>query len=223
MEDDYKTIIVFLIVFYFVLFLVSYWFDERITNLEEEFDQRFLECTELLSENSERLSENSERLDYLEALVQEPKITEEQLKEETYDEMATRIALSYGLDPYLVRSVIWSESGWDISAVNYNGSCVGLMQVSTYWNKDRAAKLGVTDFFDPESNIRLGCDILNEFINEKGYTPELALMLYNMNHDKAFALYKKGQVSSYAQTVLRNADTLRTGGECFDSAKEGTK
>lgn len=213
MDDAYKTIIVFLIVFFFSVFLVFYWFDERITNLEKEFDQRFLECTELLSENSKRLSENSKRLDRLELLVQEPKITEEQSKEETYDEMATRIALSYGLDPYLVRSVIWSESRWDISAVNYDGSCVGLMQVSTYWNKDRAVKLGVTDFFDPESNIMLGCDILNEFINEKGYEPELALMLYNMNHDKAFELYNKGLVSEYATNVLARAYRLRNGGE----------
>lgn len=192
---------------------LGYQLNFRLLEVEKELDQHILECTELLSKNSELLSKNSERLDRLEAFVQQVEPTEEPPRKENYDEMATRIAVSYGLDPYLVRSVIWHESGGDASAVNYDGSCVGLMQVSTYWNKDRAAKLGVTDFFDPESNIMLGCDILNEFINEKGYAPELALMLYNMNHDKAFELYNKGLVSEYASNVLAHAYQMRNGGE----------
>lgn len=205
-----KELCVNILIFLFALSLgglyLGYLNVKAIEKLEETANQQFLEC-------AEHISENSARLDRLEAFIQEQVPLEETTEAESYDEMAARIAASYNLDPYLVRSVVWCESGGDPSAVNYDGSCVGLMQISKRWNKDRADDLGITDFFDPESNITLGCDILNEFINEKGYTPELALMLYNMNHDKAFELYNKGVVSEYAQKVLRNAKLLRDRGD----------
>lgn len=114
------------------------------------------------------------------------------------------------LDPSIVKSVIFYESNYNIKAENYDGSCVGLMQVSTYWNKQRAEDLGVNDFFDPVFNIRLGCDILNEFYQKTG-SWELTLMLYNMNHSDAVRLYEQGIVSEYATKVLSRAETLREG------------
>lgn len=81
------------------------------------------------------------------------------------------------IDPCIVLSVIYHESRF-IPNVS-SGKCVGLMQVSTYWHKDRAQRLGVTDFWDPYSNILLGVDLLNELLNDCNGDIYLALTRYN--------------------------------------------
>ena len=43
-----------------------------------------------------------------------------------------------------------------------NGGCIGLMQVYEKYHKDRMKRLGVTDLYDPYSNILVGTDILME-------------------------------------------------------------
>lgn len=118
------------------------------------------------------------------------------------------VCSKYNMDPYLIMSMIVSES-------NYNpkektGICLGLMQISTKWHGDRAKKLGVTDFYDPYGNILLGVDYLSELFNQYK-DPKLVLMLYNMNHDDALRMYRNGQISTYAKTVLARADKFKKG------------
>lgn len=109
------------------------------------------------------------------------------------------------VDPELIIPLISKESQYNPEAKN--GSCVGLMQVSTKYNKDRAEKLGVTDFFDPYENIQIGVDYLSELIDEYEDV-YLALMLYNMKWDTAFRLYKSGSISNYAKTIVSQRDIL---------------
>lgn len=111
------------------------------------------------------------------------------------------------MDKWIILSIIKHESGFDPNASN--GYCFGLMQIYEKWHTTRMSKLGVTDLFDPYSNILVGVDILNDYYIYNGESIELALMLYSGSHDSAFEMYSNGVVSSYALNVLAYADELR--------------
>lgn len=125
---------------------------------------------------------------------------------EEIDGYVSDICKFYKIDEELVHSIIWHESRYNPSAVR--GNCVGLMQVSTKWHSDRAVRLGIVDFYDPYSNILLGVDYLNElYTNNKSTT--LVLMLYNMEHKTARAMYSRGITSDYARSVIDRAMMLK--------------
>lgn len=131
------------------------------------------------------------------------------LQHEVINNYVNQITTMYpNVDAALVKSVIQHESQYNPNHIT--GNCVGLMQISTYWHADRAAKLHVTDFMDPYSNILLGVDYLSELIAQYK-DPALALMMYNMDNSKALKLYKEGKISGYAESVLVLADEYRKG------------
>lgn len=129
-------------------------------------------------------------------------------QEEQIDLYVEDICEDYGVDPYIVKSIIWHESRYNPNASN--GNCVGLMQISTYWNAKRANELGVIDFYDPYSNILIGVDIISDMLNNNNDI-KLTLMLYNMDHDTAYSWYSQGKISDYALSVLDRAESLRRG------------
>lgn len=106
--------------------------------------------------------------------------------------------------PEIIKAMIWHESRYNPYVSN--GRCVGLMQVSTKWQASRAIELGVTDFYDPYSNILIGVDCLNE-IFEDCVSIGLALMIYN-GDSRAYSLHNSGRLSSYASGVLSMASDL---------------
>lgn len=112
------------------------------------------------------------------------------------------------IDPYVIMSVIQTESTYNPKA--RNGNCLGLMQVSSYWHRDRAARLGVTDLYDPYSNVLVGIDYISEMLTQYKDI-RLVLMMYNMSHDTALKMYKNGQISEYARTILNRAEQYRKG------------
>lgn len=108
------------------------------------------------------------------------------------DKMAKR----YGLNPDVIKALIEEESGWGESAEGDNGQSVGLMQIQERWHKDRMKRLGVTNLYDSEQNITVGCDILSELLNKYG------------NYKDALSVYNSGNVHDgkrYAERVLKNA------------------
>lgn len=108
------------------------------------------------------------------------------------DKMAKR----YGLNPDIVKALIEEESGWLSSAEGDNGESVGLMQIQERWNKDRMKRLGVTDLYDPQQNITVGCDILSELLNKYG------------NYKDALSVYNSGNTydgRQYAERIIKNA------------------
>lgn len=108
--------------------------------------------------------------------------------------------------PELVMSMIEHESSYNPKAKV--GSCLGLMQVSSRWHANRAARLGVSDFYDPYSNVLLGVDYLNELLAQY-QDVRLVLMMYNMNHNDALSMYRQGKISTYAKSVISKANNYK--------------
>lgn len=77
-----------------------------------------------------------------------------------YDDLIARYAAASGLDPGLVRSVIWRESRFRYDCRGKRGE-IGLMQVTENAGREWAAANGISafskkDLFNPETNIRAG-------------------------------------------------------------------
>lgn len=103
-----------------------------------------------------------------------------------------------GLDPFIVQAVLETESNY-IPTVQSSCGAVGLMQVIPKWHAWRMDKYGLTDIWDPYTNILVGMDFLNESLERYGNYYQ-ALLAYNNS-------------SSYANYVLNRAEQLRQGGE----------
>jgi len=102
----------------------------------------------------------------------------------------------YGLDSRIIKALIEEESGWLASAEGDNGQSVGLMQIQERWHKERMKRLGVTNLYNPEENVTVGCDILSELLNKYGNYKD-ALSVYNSGNTK------DGQ--AYAERILSAA------------------
>jgi soluble lytic murein transglycosylase len=99
-----------------------------------------------------------------------------------YRELVKKYSEMYDLDPYLVLSVIKTESGFRHTAVSRKNA-MGLMQITRGTGEWSAEKIGLQDFtadmlFDPETNIKIGCWYLSRLYTEFGDT-ELVLAAYN--------------------------------------------
>lgn len=100
-----------------------------------------------------------------------------------------KTAKRYGLDPQIVKALIEEESGWDASAEGDHGQSIGLMQIQPRWHKERMKRLGITNLYDSQQNVTVGCDILSELLNRYG-SYEDALSVYNSGNTedgKAYA------------------------------------
>lgn len=105
-----------------------------------------------------------------------------------------KIAKRYGLNPDIVKALIEEESGWVASAEGDNGNSIGLMQIQERWHKERLTRLGITNLYDPEQNVTVGCDILSELLNKYG------------NYEDALSVYNSGSTEdgkAYAERILR--------------------
>mgnify|MGYP001640428338 CR=1 FL=1 len=107
-----------------------------------------------------------------------------------------KTAKRYGLDSKLIKALIEEESGWLASAEGDNGKSIGLMQIQERWHKKRMKRLGVTNLYDSEQNITVGCDILSELLNK-----------YE-NYKDALSVYNSGNTydgRQYAERIIKNA------------------
>lgn len=131
---------------------------------------------------------------------------EEYINTDTLMEYTKEIGEIYDIDPYLLYAMCETESSRNIYAEN--GSCKGLMQVSTLWHADRMEKLNVENIYDPYGNILVAADFLSELykLNSDTY---YVLMRYNMKTSTANELYEKGEISYYAKSIVRRAEELK--------------
>lgn len=111
--------------------------------------------------------------------------------------------------PELVLAIMKAESNFNPNVRSYAG-CIGLMQISPYWHADRAYKLGLTNFWDPYSNIYIAVDFINDlYFNYANESIELTVMMYNMDFTSARKLYSSGVLTGYALTVFSTQEQLR--------------
>ena len=114
------------------------------------------------------------------------------------------IGNQYNICPELLMAVIEKESSGKSNATN--GGCVGLMQVSERWHKDRMLRLGATDLYCERDNILVAADYLSELF-QKYKEPSLVLDIYNGNSN-AMWNYENGVISDYAGYILNRASEL---------------
>jgi hypothetical protein len=92
-------------------------------------------------------------------------------------EHAYRTARELKLDPFLILAVISVESNFDPQAQSHRGA-QGLMQVLTQVHADKFSPFGgVAAAFDPLANIRVGAQILADYLRRAG-SVEGALKAY---------------------------------------------
>jgi soluble lytic murein transglycosylase-like protein len=120
----------------------------------------------------------------------------------------------YSIDGDLVRAVIGKESEGDINAYNRNRNGThdsGLMQINSCnyeWLED---ELGITDFYDPEQNIRSGCYILG-LLSAKYDNVHRVLMSYNMGETRTRELWQQEIYSSrYSRGVVDRLNQIKEG------------
>lgn len=111
--------------------------------------------------------------------------------------------------PHLIMAMMEVESNFDPSVISSAG-CIGLMQVSPYWQTERAESLDVYDLWDPYGNILVAVDLLQDlYYNYANEDIVLAVMMYNMDFSKARSMYLNGQWSPYATKVFSIFDSLK--------------
>lgn len=116
-------------------------------------------------------------------------------------EMSNEIGKEYNICPELLQSIAFQESRFQADA--QNGGCTGLMQVNPAWHKDRMRELGVTDLYDPEQNMEVAADYLQELFGRYEDVGTV-LMVY---HGEAGAV-SKIEPSQYADEILERSAAL---------------
>lgn len=84
--------------------------------------------------------------------------------EALYQSYVDEIASEYfpDLDTAIVKALIYTESRYQPNITSSAGA-VGLMQVMPNYHSWRMEKYGLTDIWEPYTNIMVGMDLLNEF------------------------------------------------------------
>lgn len=129
----------------------------------------------------------------------------EALTDQQIRELTETAGAEYNICPELLQAIAWRESNY-IPDVD-NGSCKGLMQVSSRWHRDRMKELGVTDLHDPIGNMMVAADYLAELFEEHG-DASVVLMFYS--GDSRAGDYSRGigKMSSYVSEVLEASAAL---------------
>lgn len=131
-------------------------------------------------------------------------------RQEELEEYIEAICEPRHICPELIEATIERESRWNPNAVN--GDCMGLMQISERWHKERMRALGAKDLKDPFDNIDVGVDYLRELF-ERYEDPGMVLMVYN-GDSRAKDLQATGELSEYAEWILnRSAELEREHGK----------
>ena len=106
----------------------------------------------------------------------------------------------FGVDYYVMLGLIEQETDFRNIAGD-NGNASGYCQVWRKWWSGKMNDIGAEDLNIPEDNFRTACAIIRELTDRYGSTAG-ALTAYNKgSYD--------GRVSSYASSVLQNAEKWR--------------
>lgn len=139
------------------------------------------------------------------AMLTAPQVTVHAMEETEVRELSEQIGAGYSLCPELLQAIARHESGYDETAES--GGCIGLMQVSGQWHRERMRSLQVTDLHDPAGNMLVAADYLSELFSQYEDTG-MALMVYSGDSGaEAYARTGEG-LSAYAQEIMEEAALL---------------
>jgi len=112
-----------------------------------------------------------------------------------------QVAREAGLDPLLVLAVISVESRFNPIAESVMGA-KGLMQIIPKYHRARLSEYGgEAAIFDPESNIRVGTEILRDYVQRAG-TLEAGLQFYNGAMRDSSAQYAQRVMAERARLLV---------------------
>lgn len=121
-----------------------------------------------------------------------------------YEDIIGRYSREYGIDPFLVTSIILVESGFQEHAQSTKGAS-GLMQLMPDTARWVASQLGYPQFdekklFDPNLNVQLGTWYLASLYRQFGDWV-IALAAYNGGHGNVQKWLDEARWSGEAETV----------------------
>jgi hypothetical protein len=143
----------------------------------------------------------------------------------TFEEMFQEIASQYELDWQLLARLAYRESGLDPLAVRKKDKDTGLMQIIPSTWAEWAPKVGVSDPFDPYSNVLVGAAylaFLREYFGEMGYPEDhWILVAYNWGPHNLHQFLERGgrwaevpeKQRRYALDILQSASDTPPGWE----------
>jgi len=108
-----------------------------------------------------------------------------------FDTLITKVATEHGLDPRLVKAVVWRESRFQSDMLGRNGER-GLMQISAIAAREWATANAIPNFepdqlFDPKINLEIGSWYLGKAMqhwNNQDDAVPFALAEYNAGHSR---------------------------------------
>lgn len=128
----------------------------------------------------------------------------------TEQEYLFYLCKGYDIDYSLMMAVIQVESSFDNELVSSTND-YGYMQINKMNHAELTKILGVTDYLDPEQNMRAGCYIFRKLF-EKYQQPNLVLMAYSMGETGAKRLWREGiYETEYTQKVFAAQKSLQEG------------
>lgn len=184
----------------------------RLENKVEAFEPVVVvEYVQETEESEETTEESEERSEETTSLVEEEtSVVEIQPPrincrlDDVTQQMIVERCEELDLDFAFVMAVIFKESSFRPNADS--GSSVGLMQINRINHDWLSKELGITDFFDPEQNVKAGTYMLR-LLFEKYEDAGMVLMAYNMGESGARKLWNKGvYTTDYAESVFQQAD-----------------
>lgn len=121
-----------------------------------------------------------------------------------YEQLVTRNAKTYGVDPALIAAVIYTESRFDPDAVSEAGA-IGLMQLMPDTGEWIAATTGgdgfeVDDLYTPRINVRYGSYYLGELLDKYDGDVRISLAAYHAGQTNADKWLKRGGDIGFADT-----------------------
>lgn len=122
-----------------------------------------------------------------------------------YKDLIIKYSEENKLDPYLVFAIVKAESGFDPNARSHKNA-IGLMQITEKTGRWGAECLNikdfkVTDLYNPEINIKIGCWYLNKLLEEFNNNEDLAIAAYNGGSGNVSAWLKDSNYSSSGSTL----------------------
>jgi len=114
----------------------------------------------------------------------------------------------FDIAPEIFQAMGETESQYDVDA--FDGQSLGWLQVTPKWHAARIADYGLEaeDMYDPTCCALIAGDYLSELLEKYDGDMALALMAYNGHISGIRRYYKTGQMSGYAETILRRSEEL---------------